>query len=499
MSEKSSTGAASDSTSRKTARKKPRASTQAWSRSLSATMAGARAGSALALDSAVQQLFKKSRRKQDKASSVSAGSAFADKEAQRFVKKLGKLKGSYIKIGQMMALFGEHFLPPALTRALHKLDSSTQPLDWQDIEPLIKANLGERFDQLDIEPQPIAAASLSQVHRASIKATGQTLCLKVQYPNLAEVIDADFDAVVKMLVLARWLKKGQELDDWLSALREQLHNEINYLREAELTQQAASLAKSTNAENTKQSKEYSQLYVPQLLTDYCSGQLLAMEYIDGYSVTAEQVKQLSLQRRNTIAKTMLDLFFREIFEWGLLQTDPNFGNYLLELDDRRKSVANDKLVLLDFGAAMILPETTLYYLQQVIVAGQEQNIKPLISGLLGLGWLKADASEQACQTFATFCIELLEPLRKPEQLPAEYLNKDGEYCWAKSKLMQRASKQGAANASSRHFTPPARDFVLVARKLTGVFTFISVLNAEFNAYPIAQKAIEQWHQNNSHR
>ena len=494
MSEKSSTGAASNSASGKTTRKKPRASTQAWSRSLSATMAGARAGSALALDSAVQQLFKKSPRTENQTDST-----FADKEAQRFVSKLGKLKGSYIKIGQMLALFGEHFLPPALTRALHKLDSSTQALDWQEIEPLIKANLDERFDQLDIEQQAIAAASLSQVHRASIKASGQTLCLKVQYPNLAEVIDADFDAVVKMLVLARWLKKGQELDDWLSTMREQLHNEINYLREAELTQQAALLAQSTNADNSKQSKQYCQLYVPQLFSDYCSGQLLALEYIDAYSVTAEQVKQLSLQRRNVIAKTMLDLFFREVFEWGLLQTDPNFGNYLIELDDRRKRVTNDKLVLLDFGAAMILPATTLHYLQQVIVAGQEQNIKSLISGLLGLGWLKANASEEACQTFAMFCVELLEPLRKPAQLPAEYLNKRGEYCWAKSNLMQRAGKQGAANASSRHFTPPARDFVLIARKLTGVFTFISVLNAEFNAYPIAQKTIEQWHKNNSHR
>lgn len=460
--------------------------TQSWQRSLSASLAGIRAGGALAVDSALNKTLRNNASENDR---------FALREARRFARQLGKLKGSYVKIGQMMALFGEHFLPAPLTQALHELGDSAQPLDWQSIEPELVARLGENYRLLAIEQTPLAAASLAQAHRATIKHSGETLCLKAQYPDLAAVIDADFDTVVRLLVLARWLKAGQELDEWLASMREQLHLEIDYLREAKLTQHAASLTKSVAAREQR-SSGCIRLHVPKVYPQYSGEKLLALELIQGVSVNDSKVQQLPKPRRNAIAKTMLDLFFREVFEWGLLQTDPNFGNYLLQLQDRRKREADDTLVLLDYGAAVTLPVQTQHALQQVIIAGLKQNMPQLIKGLQALGWLKADASDHARETFAGFCIDLLEPLRPAGQLPAAYLNKAGEYCWSQSQLIQRAGKQGARNASSRHFSPPARDFMLLARKLTGVFTFIAVLDAEFNGYTIAEKYITQWQQHN---
>ena len=88
----------------------------------------------------------------------------------------------------------------------------------------------------------------------------------------------------------------------------------------------------------------------------------------------------------------------------------------------------------------------------------------------------------------------MEPLRPPELLPREYLNEKGEYCWAKSRLVTRAGKKAAASAASRHFSTPSREFAMIARKLSGVFTFIAVLNAEFNAHDIAQRHILRWAQ-----
>lgn len=412
-------------------------------------------------------------------------SALARREAERFVSELGKLKGSYVKIGQMMALFGEHFLPPVLTEALHALDNNTQALPWQQIRPHLMEQLGEDFDRLDIDPEPIAAASLSQLHKARIRNSGELICLKVQYPGLAEVIDTDFDAVVRLLILSRWLKTGRELDEWIESLREQLHFEIDYQREARLTEQAYQLI-------TQQ--QLSALKVPAVIAEFNCDQVLALEFIEGFSVTAAEVQALAQPRRNALAQTMLELFFREVFEWGLLQTDPNFGNYLICLQDRRLREANDTLVLLDYGAAIEMPQQQLQALQQVIVSGLQQDTGSLSKALMQLGWLKDDASEYARDTFAQFCIDLLEPLRPADQLPAQYLNDSGEYCWASSQLMQRAGKQGASKASSRHFSPPARDFILMARKLTGVFTFISVLRAEFNAWPMAERYIKQWQQ-----
>ena len=100
-------------------------------------------------------------------------------------------------------------------------------MPFQAIEPQLRAALGNALEELSIEHEAISAASLAQVHRATVKATGEQICLKDQYPGLADVIDADFDAVVRMLLLARWIKAGRDLDDWLSSMREQLHNEID--------------------------------------------------------------------------------------------------------------------------------------------------------------------------------------------------------------------------------------------------------------------------------
>jgi predicted unusual protein kinase regulating ubiquinone biosynthesis (AarF/ABC1/UbiB family) len=217
-----------------------------------------------------------------------------------------------------------------------------------------------------------------------------------------------------------------------------------------------------------------------------------MEYIEGVSVVDPDVAGLSLLRRNALGKGMLELFFYELYEWGMLQTDPNFGNYLLRLDDRRKKIADDELVLLDFGSVLHCSEHFLCNLRQTIEAGQQQDFPRLVEGLIGLGCLQKETDEDGRKIFADFCMHLLEPLRSPEQLPTEYLNANGEYCWGKSQLLRRAAKKAAMATTSRHFATPSRDFALIARKLTGLFNFIAALDAEFNAHDMVQLHIHRW-------
>jgi len=451
--------------------------TRALGRSLSVSMAGLRAGGALAVDSAMSRLLGRS--------DDDPQSQFARREAQRFAEELGRLKGTYVKIGQMLALFGEHFLPPVLVEALRDLSDATEPLHWDALESFVRGSLGPRFDELEIDPEAIAAASLAQVHLAKIRATGDWICIKVQYPGLAQMIDSDFDAVVKMLVLARWVKSGRDLDDWMQSLRSHLHNEIDYHREARLTREMAMRVAGLELDGVH-------YHVPELYPQYCTGEVLAMEYIEGYSVVDEDVAKLSQPRRNALGQAMLELFFYELYDWGMLQTDPNFGNYLLRLDDRRKKQAQDELALLDFGSVLDCSEDFLFHLRGTIAASQREDSDAIVEGLIGLGCLQPDASEEGRRMFADFCLHLLEPLRPVDKLPQEYLNDKGEYCWASSRLMRRAGKQAAASAASRHFTPPSRDFALIARKLTGVFNFIAVLDAQFNACDMIEAHVAAW-------
>jgi predicted unusual protein kinase regulating ubiquinone biosynthesis (AarF/ABC1/UbiB family) len=447
-------------------------------RSLGVSLAGVRVGGAFAIDGVLQKL---------KSGEDKAPSAFARREARHFVAELGRLKGTYVKIGQMFALLGEHFLPPVLTEALHELESQTEALPWDEIKPVLQSTLGDRFAELKIERTALAAASLAQVHRATVISSGETICLKIQYPGLAEVIDTDFDTVVRMLLLARWVKTGRELDDWLESMRVQLHHEIDYAREALMTDRMAVHVAQCNDTVTKGSARY---HVPVRHPRYCTDNVLALEYVEGYLVTRSEVAQLSQSRRNALGRHMLELFFLELYQWGLLQTDPNFGNYLVRPDDSTTNA--DALVLLDFGSILECDKGFLLHFGNAILAGQEGNRALLVESLMGLGCLHDASGKEATESFSQFCIDLLEPLRAPQDLPKKYLNKKGEYCWGTSQLLRRAGKNAASSAASLQFTVPSRDFAMIARKLTGVFTFISVLNAEFNAHDMAQDYIARW-------
>ena len=439
-------------------------------RGFSVSMAGARAGGAVALDTAlgrVLPLWKKH-------------SKVMESEARRFALELGRLKGTYVKVGQMWALFGEHFLPPALTDALHELEAGTEPLPWSVIEPALRASLGEFYDELLIDITPLAAASLAQVHRARVITSGDEICLKILYPGVKETIDADFNAVVRMLKLTRWLKAGQELDDWLEDMREQLHLEVDYLREARLTEHMASLIAGD-----------ARYIVPRVYRKYSSSTVLALSYIAGEPVTSEYVNRLPQTRRNQLAIAMLDLFFHEVYVWDVMQTDPNFGNYQIRLGDASNRQA-DQLVLLDFGAMVECSSQFLDALGSTVAAGQQGDTEGVIEGLTALGCLRPESDAFSQQSFADFCLCLLEPLRDEADLPVEMLNAKGEYRWGASKLMKRASAQAAESALSLSFTTPSREFAFVARKLTGVFTFITALEAEFNAAKLLKQHLARW-------
>lgn len=445
------------------------------------SLAGARAGSAIALG--------KLRKRLGLQSSEEQGSEILAQQAEHFVAELGRLKGSYVKIGQLFAQFGEHFLPPELTNALHDLGSRTEPLEWALIEPQLRKELGGKFDELSIEPVAFAAASLAQVHRATQKETKEVLCLKVLYPGLRNTIDSDFDTVVRMLKLGRLLPFNRDLDRWLERMREQLHLEVNYTRECDKTRQMAGLVSSLSSNDV--SSLPAALVVPKVIERFTSGDVLALEYMSGYPVNAPEVLALSQRRRNALAKTMLELFFAEVFVWGVIQTDPNFGNYLIQPSTRLRGAhaEPDQLVLLDFGACTDPDDNLARYLRKAVAAGLVRDRDGLQQALVDLGCLQNDSAQAAKDSFTDLCIAILEPLWSVDELPQACLNERGQYRWKESRLMSRAARQANKSSLSIHFELPSAEFTLIARKLIGVFTFISVLGAEFNGNEIAQRYI----------
>jgi len=405
--------------------------------------------------------------------------AMLSSQARFLVDELGRLKGSVVKIGQVMALYGEHFLPEEVTEALHTLEDQTTSLEWPAIERVLKAELGEsRLSELDIDPEPIGAASLGQVHRAVRRSDGLELVLKVQYPGVADAVDSDLNAVAHLLKVARLVSFGPEFNDWLEEVREMMHREVDYRLEARTTEKFRQMLSHDP-----------RFVVPRVLAEFSTDHIIASTYEHGHSVSSVAVRELPLERRSALGQAALELFFRELFEWGEIQTDPNFGNYRIRIaGEQGGDSETDRIVLLDFVAVQSYSSDFLKPVIQMIRASYEEDLEQVVEGGIKLRFMSRDWPAEVLDKFGKVCMSVLEPLAKDRsQWPDYAVNSHGQYRWKQSDLPSRVAKQAARSAISRYFRVPPKEFVFLNRKLIGVYTFIAVLRSEFNGEDLLRK------------
>jgi predicted unusual protein kinase regulating ubiquinone biosynthesis (AarF/ABC1/UbiB family) len=446
-----------------------RIKTGSFERRLSLTKAGLFAGTRVASHMATNWFSDKEKREE-------RHSAMLSSQAQLLVDELGRLKGSVVKIGQVMALYGEHFLPDEVTKALHTLEDQTTSLEWSAIERVLKDELGaDRLDQLEVDPEPIGAASLGQVHRARRKSDGLELVLKVQYPGVDKAVDSDLNSVAHLLKIARLVSFGPEFKDWLEEVRNMMHREVDYGLEAQTTEKFRLML-----------KDDPRFVVPRVLNEFCTAHVIASTFERGHSVSSPAVRELSLERRSALGKAALELFFRELFVWSEIQTDPNFGNYRIRIaGESGADDEHDQIVLLDFGAVQAYSPEFLDPVIQMIRASYESDLKGVVDGGIKLNFMSRDWPNEVLDKFGSVCMSVLEPLSPNQSEWPDYaLNDSGEYRWKQSDLPSRVARQAARSAISRYFKVPPKEFVFLNRKLIGVYTFIAVLNAEFNGEPL---------------
>ena len=439
-----------------------RIKTGSFERRLSLTKTGLFVGTRMATHVAANVFTRKEKRIEKRKKMLS-------KQAEYLVNELGKLKGSVVKIGQVMALYGEHFLPVEVTEALHTLEDKTTALEWATIEKTLRFELGEgKLNELTIEQEPIGAASLGQVHRAKRKSDGKEICLKIQYPGVADAVDSDLDAVAQLLRVAKFVSFNKDFDEWLEEVRVMMHREVDYILEAETTRRFGEMLQGDD-----------RFIVPEVLIEYSTPHVMATSYEPGTSVSSDKVLSLPQVRRNNLAKASLDLFLKELFVWKEIQTDPNFGNYRIRLAD--DSHTEDRMVLLDFGAVQKYPDSFINPVCDMIYASYIRDLERVVAGGIKLNFMQASWPEKVLNEFGGVCMAVLEPLANEKvEIPAEALNEQGEYCWKRSDLPTRIAKRAALSAINRYFKIPPKEFVFLNRKLVGVYTFISVLDAEFN-------------------
>lgn len=288
--------------------------------------------------------------------------------AHRVTDQLSRLRGAAMKLGQMISLDAGDLLPPELTAILSRLRESAHYMPPGQLNQMLTtawgANWRGRFRHFD--EQPIAAASIGQVHRATLM-DGASLAIKVQYPGVADSIDADVDNVASLLRFANVLPARLDLAPLLAEAKRQLHEEADYIREAGQLQRFRDLLAGDD-----------RFVIPAFYPELSTRHVLVMDYVPGKPI--ETLREEPQHTRNNVIGALIDLVLRELFEFGFMQTDPNFANYRWQKDTGR-------IVLLDFGAARETPPSVVTAYHRLLRAGLGEDHDGLRTALLENGFV----------------------------------------------------------------------------------------------------------------
>lgn len=400
---------------------------------------------------------------------------FLKGQARNLTRELGELKGSLMKAGQMLSMYGEHFLPPEANEFLKSLQSDSPPLDWKPIHASLKKYLTpEQLSQLEIEHEALASASMGQVHRAIIKATGEEIVLKIQYPNVDKAIDSDLKAIRSLLGIMKILPKGLNLDHLFSEVREMLVQETDYETEAKLTQKFYKFL-----------KEDDRYVVPKVYPEFSNRKILATSFEKGLRVDDPAVQALSQERRNTLAGNFLEIYFKELFEWKMMQTDPHSGNYKIRIEPG----GQDKLVLLDFGASRSFAPSFLKAYHRMIKGALMNDPELFRLAAEDLKFIEHGDNPELVRIFSDFCFESVEPFIAPED-PRNIKDRvaaDGSYDWKNSDLPRRLTKKALQVLQKFSWRAPPREIIFLDRKTGGVFIFMGLLRARYRGRDLLLK------------
>ena len=369
--------------------------------------------------------------------------------AIRVTEQLAQLRGAAMKVGQLLSMDAGEMLPPELADILARLRSDARHMPEVQLRAALNRRWGrgweDRFETFDFTP--MAAASIGQVHRGRT-IDGRDLAIKVQYPGVRDSIDSDVDNIATLMRVSGVVPKTLDVTSILAEAKRQLHEEADYEREGRyLARFGALLADEAD------------FRVPALHADLTRSSVLAMSHVAG--VPIETLAEASQEERDRVVTLLIQLLLRELFEFGLMQTDPNFANYLYDPDTRQ-------IVLLDFGAARDLPPAIVEGYRSLLRAGIAADREAARQAALDIGFFAADANaERQEQAMALFDLAM-EPLRRP-----------GPFDFSETGLTTPLREQGMALAEDRSFwhVPPI-DTLFLQRKFGGVYLLASRLRAK---------------------
>ena len=378
--------------------------------------------------------------------------------AQQVADELGRMKGALMKLGQMASYLDEG-LPEPLRLALAQLQSNAPPMSPELAESVIESELGAPPAQVFTEwdPEPIAAASIGQVHRAVIvdPGTGQERAVEVQYPGVDEAISADLRNADLLGTVLRQGFGGLDPTEMVSEIKERLTEELDYRREADNQRRFAEFYRG-----------HPRIHVPEVVDHLSTARVLTTELVDGH--TWAELLTWDQTERDRAAETIFRFIFRSLYTMRAFNGDPHPGNYLFHGDGR--------VTFLDFGLVKEFDPTEMETFETMVrLAAVEHDVPGFRSVLEEAGMLLGDApvdTDEVGDYFSHF----YEPV-----------STDREMTWTPAYASSIVRHTFDRSSPISQYATVPRAFVFIQRINLGLYALLGELGARGNYRRIAEE------------
>lgn len=317
------------------------------------------------------------------------------RNAKRLLRDMINLRGVYIKLGQVLSVMGG-FLPPVYGKELEQLQDSVPPHPFEDLEAAfvdsLKKSPAECFASID--RQPLAAASLGQVHIAHLK-DGEKVAVKILYPGIRDIVRVDMRVIRIVLRVYQYFVPVQNLEVIHEALVDLLRRETDYLHEAKCMETMAA-----------QFADEEDILFPKVHHEFSSADVLTMTFMEGFKITNfDEYEKHGVDRRE-IATRLTQCFYKQLFVNRFFHADPHPGNFLIQPGP---GPGQGRIVVLDFGAISEVPQHTVDGMIDVLRGVFEQDDTLVMGGIELMGFVAPGADKTLLEkTVKTYFQKLLQ-------------------------------------------------------------------------------------------